>query len=449
MVNYTCPNCQKVFLKKYNFDMHKDRKKRPCRPNPPKPPSQDKLTPQNPPENDQELQEPRLDALVNLTITEDIETTEDNGSLSSKISHPCVYCGTTFTRKDHLKRHIDNRCKAKRDIEDKKNENNILLQHMQELKKQLDNQSKQIEELKNKPQNINNNVVINNSSNKTVNLENKTLNVGTKSVNIVAHGHEDLSTIDLETKLNFLNTLDFPSIIPNMARHLFINNDKPEFKNFRVTDMSRNKSEYHDGQKWITGRADQGVLKIFENINDVLIEPFTGENLEKTIKFIQKDPKKYSKQTITWSKNYCKNLYDTKDKDNIINKNDILDELKLIFYNNREQILNIDYDNDNQKNIKSISTTNQSVNQSVNHSINQSINQTQSINQESNKNETKEKKEITENNQNIIIKKSDNPNLNININTDFDMNSLSSDDEYIPTRVQPRYIENKKIKNIN
>jgi hypothetical protein len=327
MVNYTCNICLKTFKQKGHFVDHVKKRKKPCQP-------KTNIISQNPHNTTQPPQE----TTQNLTNTE-----IENSTTQLKKNNECEYCNTKFSRSDALKRHMDKFCKVKKDMEQKQIDNQAILQQFEELKKE-------IEELKKKPQSINNNVVINNSNNnnsKTLNLDNKSINIDNKSVNIVAHGKEDLSTIDLETKLNFLNTLDFPSIIPNMAKHIFINDDKPEFKNFRVTDMSRNKSEYHDGNQWMAGRADQGVLKIFENINDVLIEPFTDENLEKTIKFIQKDPKKYSKQTINFSKTYCRKLYDTKDKENISNKNDILDELRLIFYNNREKILKVEIEKDN------------------------------------------------------------------------------------------------------
>jgi hypothetical protein len=381
MVNYTCQICLKEFSRKNDLTYHMEKKKKPCQPNIPKN-SEIFLSIPKYSENPDNL------SLQDNLFKHDFQETNDDSSESGKKQNniSCDYCNKIFSTKFNLNKHIKFNCKIKKEEENKKKENDILTKRVASLEKE-------IEELKKKPQNISN-VVINNSNN------NKTLSVGNKSVNIVAHGQEDLSTIDLETKLEFLNTLDFSSIIPNMAKHLFINDDKPEFKNFRVTDMSRNKSEYHDGKKWNTGKADQGVLKIFENINDVLIEPFTDDNLEKTIKFIQKDPKKYSKQTITWSKTYCRNLYDTKDKENISNKNDILDELKLIFYNNREQILNIG--NDCESNVKKVtndpcSTTN-----------------------------------------------SNTPNTN-NIKMIDDI-SLSSDDEYIPTLVEPRYVEQKRVK---
>jgi hypothetical protein len=363
MVIYTCPNCLKEFKQKGHFIDHTERKKKPCIQTPP-------ILHQKPPiyTNDStKFHQPNLvfDSSDDSSLDEqtlDVQNQfEENKVEQNKFEHiqvqnmilkenfTCAYCDSEFTRKDALKRHMNNRCASKKDYDNKKREEHILLQHVQELKQKLDDQSKQIEELKKQKSNIKNiknvnNVVINSNSNNSSNNSNIN-NIGnsvSKNINIVPHGEEDLSTIDLETKLDFLNTLDFSNIIPNMAKHLFINDDKPEFKNFRVTDISRNKSEYHDGKKWNTGRADQGVSKIFENINDMLGEPFTQDNLEKTIQFIKKNPKKYSKQTITWSKNYCKNLYDNKEKENIVNRNNVINDLKLIFYNNREQILNTD-----------------------------------------------------------------------------------------------------------
>ncbi len=63
-------------------------------------------------------------------------------------------------------------------------------------------------------------------------------------------------------------------------------------------------------------------------------------NRSKTIKFIKNNEefkKKY--QWIDWSKNYCVNLFKDTDKEYTDDRNKILNELKLIFYNYKDQIL--------------------------------------------------------------------------------------------------------------
>jgi hypothetical protein len=140
-----------------------------------------------------------------------------------------------------------------------------------------------------------------------------------------------------------LATQDFKSIIPNITKLIYINSMKPQNKNFRVVDLARNKCEFYDGKKWITGKTMDELIKIFENVNTVITDPFEEDKIYKTIKFIENNEELRKKSNwINWSKNYCLSLWDENDKENVGKRNDILNEIKLIFYNNRDEILKLD-----------------------------------------------------------------------------------------------------------
>ena len=59
---------------------------------------------------------------------------------------------------------------------------------------------------------------------------------------------------------------------------------------------------------------------------------------DKTVKFIQANPKKFNEKRIKIANTYLNSLYDKDDKENMSNKVKMLEELKLIFFNNKEEV---------------------------------------------------------------------------------------------------------------
>ena len=176
------------------------------------------------------------------------------------------------------------------------------------------------------------------------NITTNTLNNQSNTINntiILAHGKEDLSKIELEAIMGYMSTFKHREIIPNITKYVYLNDKKPENKNFCVVDTARNKCKYFDGTKWVIGKTNDKVNKIFDNMHNMLTEPFEKENINKTIEFIKKYPKKFNEKWIKISNTYLKSLYDEDDKENMENKLKVLEELKLIFFNNKDEILKI------------------------------------------------------------------------------------------------------------
>jgi hypothetical protein len=180
--------------------------------------------------------------------------------------------------------------------------------------------------------NNDNSITNNNTQNNTIN-NNNTI--------ILAHGKEDLSKIELEAIMGCMSTFKHREIIPNITKYVYLNDKKPENKNFCVVDTARNKCKYFDGKKWVVGKTNDKVTKIFDNIHNMLTDPFEKEHINKTIEFIKANPKKYNEKWIKVSNTYLKSLYDEEDKENMENKIKVLEELKLIFFNNKDEILKI------------------------------------------------------------------------------------------------------------
>ncbi len=352
MVIYNCPNCGKEFLKKYNYEMHTKNKKHPCRPKDITPPSSSENN-----ENSSGF------APVNNN------NCENKSDLEEEKIFKCIRCNRIFNKKYNLDRHLNGRCKIveeklkpnnpvnidELDLDEKTktiltillNQNKKLIDEMNKIKeenKEIKEENKEIKEenkeMKEKIGKINVKKIKNinnNSTNNSHNTNNNTIN----NTIIVAHGKEDLGKIELETIMKCLSTIQYKDIIPNMTKHIYINDKKPENKNFCVVDMARNKCKYNDGNKWQIGKTTEKVNKIFDNVHTLLTDPFEKENINKTIEFIRANPKKFNEKWIKLSNTYLQSLYDEDDKENIENKLKILEEIKLIFFNNKEEILKL------------------------------------------------------------------------------------------------------------
>ncbi len=138
MNTFQCINCLKKFDRKYNYDRHINNKKKPCQP-------ANNIFDQN---------------LPNFT-----EIYQNSPESDKKIEkHSCEYCEKDFTTIYTLKRHVEGRCKVKKEKEEESNkQNEFLVAQVMELKRLLENQTREIEEMKKKkPVNklvINNNTI--------------------------------------------------------------------------------------------------------------------------------------------------------------------------------------------------------------------------------------------------------------------------------------------------
>lgn len=347
MVNHICSICSKQFKRRIDLVYHMEIKKKPCRPNTQ---NYSQILPntQNYSKNTQKIVEKTLES----TDTSKNISNEDHQSTSV---YDCKHCKKVFNRKYNLDRHL-NICKVKRiEEEDEiiyltkesktKDEENI------ELKNKIEKQNKEIEELKKLfyelAQNNKNTRKYNKkitTNNNTTNNNNNTINntQNNNNINIILPYGKELENIKLNEVLDHLAVRDFDNLIPKLVKYIYLNKDKPENQNFVVNDIARNKCQYFDGEKWITAKANDKILKLFENTNSLITDPFDRPELEKTLKFIKENKKYESKiNTIIESKNFAKSLFDETEKENLDKRQEILDELKLIFYSHRDEILKI------------------------------------------------------------------------------------------------------------
>ncbi len=351
MEQFKCVKCNKIFSKKHHLINHLNRKFK-C----------DELT------NQIQLIAPESSD-TNFNSSNNVTNLEENKNFK------CEICNLSFVKKYNLKRHLNGRCKGKNINEENLNENKmvevdeldvdnntklflsllinqnkILIENIKnelrnELKKELEEQMGKLN-TKSSKKTINNTITntnCNNTTNTTNTNNSNTLinNNSNNTINIIAHGKEDFSKIELDAIITCLSTFKHREIIPNITKHIYLNDTKPENQNFYITDMSRNKCKYHDGKKWQIGKSSDKITKIFDNVHNVLTDPFEKENIEKTTAFIKANPKKYNPQFIKVANHYLKSLYDDEDKESVEDKTKVLEELKLIFFNNKDEIMRI------------------------------------------------------------------------------------------------------------
>ncbi len=298
MVKYNCPTCNKEFNKKDSFLKHTEQKKKPCQP---------------------VLQ--KFAEICN-NLQEFAEKTNKFDKESYELKNNCEYCGKNFSSVYTLNRHLSNSCKKKLDSLTKEEENI-------ELKKKIEIQQKEIEELKKmfydfSKQNKNTN--ISNTQN-NIETQNNTTNTQNNNINIILPHGKEFEKIELKEVLDQMLTYDFHKMLPNLVKHIYLNKDKPENQNFVVNDMARNKCKYYNGEKWITGKANEKLLGIFENTNSLFVDPFNEPEAIKTVEFIRKN-KKYADKyaTILKCRKYAKSLFDEWDKESMESRQKILDK---------------------------------------------------------------------------------------------------------------------------
>ena len=297
MVIYTCPNCNKEFKKKYNFNYHINNKIRPCSSlntyNAPKDssiaPKDSSIAPK-----DSNIKPLTTDLFKNALETQninnillnEIEKLVNSNFTNKKENNTCMYCDTTFTRNNNLQRHIKERCKSK-----------MYYDELEKLKIKFDSSKKEIEELK-KQLNTNNSKITttnNNNSNNTTNtlnnnqINNGTINNNNLNVQLVQFGNENIDDLDIKEALKVYLKSTGGNIVSNMLKFVNLNEKYPQNHNICMSDLSRELVKIFNGKQFIVkkfkdaksdilGKAIVTTYKIVDKIeNDNSIKKTTND----------------------------------------------------------------------------------------------------------------------------------------------------------------------------
>jgi hypothetical protein len=206
----------------------------------------------------------------------------------------CEYCDKKFCRKSYLKEHIE-KCKLKKD---KHNTDNILSGNSDFV-------------------NYNN-------------ISKSTINTTKNTINIIINPFlsDDMSKLTDKQKTNILKKC-YESI-PELIRQVNFNPDMPENHNVYISNIKSSYGHINDGKKWIITKVDNLINDLIskkkDDIED-LLEEFADQLPEKVIDKIR---------DVIASIEYDPMADDVKDKDKMKFKKRVLDEVKMLLYNNKE-----------------------------------------------------------------------------------------------------------------
>jgi hypothetical protein len=162
---------------------------------------------------------------------------------------------------------------------------------------------------------ISNNVINTNNTNNTNNI-----NVNKMTINIVAHGEENISTVDDKYITNALNK-GFMSV-STLVSHIHFNDKYPQYKNIYIPNKKEPYAMVYTGTDWELRDRNDSLDNLYNKHSGILVEKF------------EEFYDKLSPSTRTKFKRFV-----DKYEDDIVIDN-IKKELRLLIYNKRKMITN-------------------------------------------------------------------------------------------------------------
>lgn len=308
MPQYICNNCDKVFTHHAHYVEHLNRK-RPC----------SKKT---------ELNQNKPNCVENVENVENQNQSanQPNFIINSETlnyylnDNKCVYCKSEFSCKQSVLRHLKDRCKEKKKIENEKNvifnrlkateeENIVLKKEMAEIKMLLINNPNNKGTIYNNTDNTNTHNNIHNENNFQQNIT------------LISYGKEDIGQIDPKLIQKSANKVYAAPLYITDALHF---NDKfPEYHNIYIPSMKEKYAmKYFDG-RWNLVDRDNLIDEIYED-KKILVE----ENLSKFVENLTENKRRRLEEWIE---------SETNDKAEGTIK--IKEEIKLLLYNKRHMAI--------------------------------------------------------------------------------------------------------------
>lgn len=282
MTIYKCTRCLKDFSKKYNYEVHINRKYK-CKE-----------------KNDK-----------NESVLDFRDETMD-----SNIKHFCKGCNTSFSTRSNLLRHQKRKnCLLVIELQTK---NNKLSLENEKLQERLNNVDDDVNNMKNKMVEIEKKLESNPSggiSNNTVNSHNNNT-----IINIVNFGHEDFDKLSRPELIKVINAKY--GALRNYVEFTHLNNRIPEQKNVKITNMRSNDCQVVENDRWVTKNVNEVIDEIINNgvnnIENYLDDhdiKLSGDKLEKLRDLLDNiQQNKNSKITKNTKLEIKRLLYDNKDK---------------------------------------------------------------------------------------------------------------------------------------
>ena len=224
----------------------------------------------------------------NINITEhNIDNIDNDNNL-------CIYCKKIFYNKYSLKRHqLVSKCY------------------------QLNNK---INILENRINSLSNLSV----HNKIINSPNSAI-INNQTINIIKFGHENVNDILTKNEIEEILSHGYCALQHSIKTTHF--NDKyPEMQNIYVADKKFKYANIYDGTEFILNKCENVLFDLIDNHRNNIEEYLESEDIDVKPKL------------IIAIKNLLK-LLDSNEKQYKEKKEDIIDEIKLMLYNNRKKVI--------------------------------------------------------------------------------------------------------------
>ncbi len=277
MKSFKCPICSKDFTRKQNFNYHINNKIRPCTTkltNEAHKISQTahKISQNICKETKSELEDKYYNLLFNHInkLSNPIEKNDDK---------TCMYCETTFTKKNNLQRHIKEYCKSKKycdELEKIKQKFENVMNNNEDLLKEIDELKKENKELK---KTNTSQIITTNNTNKTLNknqINNGNIINNNLNVQLVQFGFENIDDLDIKEAFKIYLKSTGGNIVSNMLKFVNLNEKYPQNHNICISDLSRELVKIFNGKRFI-------VKKFKDAKSDIL-----GKAIITTYKIVDK-----------------------------------------------------------------------------------------------------------------------------------------------------------------
>jgi hypothetical protein len=244
--------------------------------------------------------------------------------IQSDDDNECKFCGKTFTTPTSMYRHMNHTCKIKKSEDLKRDAIYERLLELEEKTKEIDELKKKTQDVENENKKLKKKVdsleknthnVANVTNNNTQNINNGIV----AHINLIGYGKEDLSKIDKKEILKAMQ-FGYDSTI-KLTETLHFNPKHPEYHNIYITNVKDKYAMIFDGKEWNLTMKEDLINKIYDDKKN-----YIEENLDDFLDSLSSSRKKALERWLM-----------TDDDDERINK--VKNEIKLLLYNKRNLIM--------------------------------------------------------------------------------------------------------------
>lgn len=291
MVKYNCSKCNKEFNKKSNYENHINKKK-PCV----------KFSNKNTNDNEININDNDNSKLplnnqiitkdenpLNETLFDKIDSLLNKNIVNKGNTMSCIYCDAIFSRNDNLQRHMKERCKSKKyidELEKLKEKLNLLSGSYQNLEKENENLKKENNELKNSNHQVTNIQNTFNNTNNINNINNGIINNNNVNIKLVQFGSENIDDLDIKEALDIYMKSTGGNIISNMLKFVNLNEKYPQNHNICMTDLSRELVKIFNGKQFIIKKFKNAkgdiLCKVIKNTYKLVDKIENNNSIKKT-----------------------------------------------------------------------------------------------------------------------------------------------------------------------